>query len=263
MNPLFAIIAYSGVAVMVLAASLRRDAKRRRSDMATAILFSAFLGYGLLTMPILVAHAPTTADATLMNADHVLGLDIFAFARLMRPLLPLFPVVDWAYLLLPAMIGLAWVLEQNRIFRMAVLLGGLCCFAGYIPFPAVGPAHVNWQTGVAAATSARNCMPSMHFTWGLMIAWNARNKLLKPLFGFYLIMVAVATIWLGEHYFVDLLAAIPYTMLMQYAATRICRLSDEAFNKTRFENYPARLCSWVAACRVPRIASALQARRSR
>jgi len=61
---------------------------------------------------------------------------------------------------------------------------------------------------------ARNGFPSLHFGWAL-IMWLISLRFafwVKALFGALLIFNILATLGLGEHYFIDLLAAIPFVL---------------------------------------------------
>jgi hypothetical protein len=59
-------------------------------------------------------------------------------------------------------------------------------------------------------------MPSMHLGWALLLALNARSRWLAAALWAYAALIALATIGLGQHYVVDLIAAIPYTVTMQW-----------------------------------------------
>jgi membrane-associated phospholipid phosphatase len=63
-------------------------------------------------------------------------------------------------------------------------------------------------------------MPSMHLTWALLIAINARSLRLRIGLWIYAAAMVVATLALREHYLIDLIAAVPYTLGVQWAARR-------------------------------------------
>jgi membrane-associated phospholipid phosphatase len=116
------------------------------------------------------------------------------------------------YCLLFPVIILAWVTEQNGQLLRALLAGGIGCWFFYWLFPAIGPGWYDWLHPAAVAPAPRNCMPSMHMAWALLVAVNARHWGLKITFSIYAAMMAFATLGLGEHYFIDLLAAVPYAI---------------------------------------------------
>jgi hypothetical protein len=51
------------------------------------------------------------------------------------------------------------------------------------------------------------------------LALNARAKWLQVVLWSYVAVIATATIGLGEHYLVDLIAALPYTLGVQWLTT--------------------------------------------
>jgi hypothetical protein len=59
-------------------------------------------------------------------------------------------------------------------------------------------------------------MPSMHLTWSLLIALNARSLRLRVALWVYVALMAIATLALREHYLIDLIAAVPYTLAVQW-----------------------------------------------
>ena len=69
---------------------------------------------------------------------------------------------------------------------------------------------------ISGSLAARNGMPSMHFGWMLAssILWWQSGSFWwsRALFIIATILTAIATIYLGEHYVVDLIVAIPFTL---------------------------------------------------
>ncbi len=63
----------------------------------------------------------------------------------------------------------------------------------------------------------RNCMPSLHVTWALLVA-----LLVKDIKGWrwvgvlFALLTGLAAMWNGEHYFVDLVAALPFAYALYY-----------------------------------------------
>lgn len=58
----------------------------------------------------------------------------------------------------------------------------------------------------------------MHFAWAITIAWNVRNGFLRVGLWSYAAVTAVATLALRQHYLIDLIAALPYAVAVQWAA---------------------------------------------
>jgi len=136
------------------------------------------------------------------------------------------------------MMALAWVVEQNPATRWSCLLGGLLCFVLYASFPAVGPRHYDWAGQVAAPT-LRNCVRSMHLTRAMLIAWNARAMRFRVPLQIYAVLMAFATVAVGEHYLVDLLVAVPFTILIQWLTLWMMKAA------------PALNPSWLARPQIP------------
>lgn len=68
-------------------------------------------------------------------------------------------------------------------------------------------------------------MPSLHFSSALLILWYARKLPLgRWIAGAYLLLTAASTMGGGEHYFLDLVMALPYAAMIyrlgNYAAKR-------------------------------------------
>ena len=129
-------------------------------------------------------------------------------------------VLALVYAALPLMIGFAWSLEQDFLMRRAVVLAGCLCFVCYALFPAVGPGGFDWMLQ-AARFVPRNAMPSMHLTWALLIALNARRPRLRIGLWIYAALMALATLTLRQHYLVDLIAAVPFTFAIQWLAVHL------------------------------------------
>jgi membrane-associated phospholipid phosphatase len=128
----------------------------------------------------------------------------------------------------------AWTLEQGIILRRTVLIGGLACFVFYYAFPAVGPIWFNWSATSQLPSVPRNCFPSMHFAWALMLAWNMRNRWLRLGFSYYAALIAISTLVLRQHYVIDLIAAVPYAIAVQWVALAWDRRGFNAKTESEF-----------------------------
>jgi hypothetical protein len=108
---------------------------------------------------------------------------------------------------------------------------GIVGFALYHICPAAGPIHLFGNafpfhpppvSGVPMETvaipDARNAMPSLHVAWSLLMvysAWFFRSRLLRIYAIVCLILTAVATLGLGEHYAIDLIVSVPLSVAIQ------------------------------------------------
>jgi len=115
------------------------------------------------------------------------------------------------------------------------LLAGIGGWALYNLVPATGPGYVfkgsfPWRTLpysslhklllepiAVGAEIPRNAIPSLHMAWVVLLYWNSK-RLSRPLRIFlavYAALTVVATLGTGEHYFVDLVAAVPFALVVQ------------------------------------------------
>jgi hypothetical protein len=83
-----------------------------------------------------------------------------------------------------------------------------------------------------AVSGARNAFPSLHMCWALLVYWYSDGLSLRarlPLFVF-LVGTAFAILALGEHYFVDLIAAFPLAVMIEAG----CALQVPILDRRRF-----------------------------
>ena len=164
------------------------------------VLFTGFSSW-------IVTMTPVTLDSQLAALDH-------GIAPLVRTWttqhLPVYWLLCLVYDSLPfaAMLCAAFLRGKDR-WRLgyAIILGGLLVTPLYLLFPAVGPAHIG------DPNAPRNCMPSMHLTWALLL-WVNSKSWMKWLTGIYAALTAIATLATGEHYALDLLMALPFVWVI-------------------------------------------------
>lgn len=110
-------------------------------------------------------------------------------------------------------------------------LAGSLGFLVYFIFPVSGPIYIfghlyplhtptiyfSAVRPIYTLAAARNGMPSLHFTWALLLFINTTptRKKLRIIFGLYATLVSLSTMGLGEHYLTDLIAALPFISLIQ------------------------------------------------
>lgn len=205
--------------VMIAASARRKDAKQKYDDFITALGFVGFSIIATFLQELILTLVPHTMDASLLRIDRKLGFDALRLFGFMRWHHTLWAALQIPYLWLPVVMAIAWVWEQNYELRRAVLLGGVFCWLLYAAFPAAGPSY--FFTGVADH-APRNCMPSMHLSWALMLALYSRSWI-RTLLWMYAAVIAFATLALGEHYIIDLIAAVPYTWAISFISDRVFR----------------------------------------
>ncbi|MGH9498902.1 MAG: phosphatase PAP2 family protein [Terriglobales bacterium] len=115
------------------------------------------------------------------------------------------------------------------------LLAGLGGWALYNIVPATGPVYVftdsfPWRSlpyrslprlflELVPVNSdiPRNAIPSLHMAWVMLLYWNTKglSRGLRIFVAAYAVMTAVSTLGTGEHYFVDLVAGVPFALAVQ------------------------------------------------
>ncbi|HLW88646.1 MAG TPA: phosphatase PAP2 family protein [Terriglobales bacterium] len=115
------------------------------------------------------------------------------------------------------------------------LLAGLGGWALYNVVPATGPVYVfadsfPWRAlpykslprlflELVPVNSGipRNAIPSLHMAWAMLLFWNTkgRSRGLRIFLAVYAGMTVVSTLGTGEHYFVDLVAGVPFALAVQ------------------------------------------------
>jgi len=115
------------------------------------------------------------------------------------------------------------------------LLAGLGGWGLYNVVPATGPAYVfgmdfPWhflpykslhrlflEQIPVSGDIPRNAIPSLHMAWVLLLYWNTKGlaRSLRIFMAVYLALTVVSTLGTGEHYFVDLVAGIPFAFFVQ------------------------------------------------
>lgn len=261
-------------AFFALAVRLRGAASSERLLAATLIsAFVLILIYGAFAIALLrltAALHPRTFDAVAFNLDASLGFDpSIVFPLVVSAWPPLREVVTAAYILLPygcaALYGLQ--LAQPARAPVSILLAftvsGAAALFLYHACPITGPRYafgdfyyVWWTEGVSnelmtVRPAPRNGMPSMHFGWALLLWMNAAflgRRLPRTCFALLLGLTAIATLALGEHYLVDLVAAVPWMVAMQ--ALCATGLGWESAERRRALGWGAALLlAWIAAVR--------------
>jgi hypothetical protein len=123
--------------------------------------------------------------------------------------------------------------EKALPYFAALVLTGPMGILFYNFVPALGPAHLLRQNfpwhplpieqaarvflEPIALAGPRNAIPSLHMTWVLLAWWYSRGLSWweRGIALFYLIFVALATLGTGEHYFIDLVVAVPFALFIE------------------------------------------------
>lgn len=143
------------------------------------------------------------------------------------------------YIALPLPLALVYAEQLRRrkekalTVMLAFLVTGPVGVLFYNMLPACGPVHVfgaafPWHPLATAEAmrmnvapvllkGARNAIPSLHMTWVLLVWWNSRGlaRWVRAIALLFLIFTAMATVGTGEHYFIDLVVAFPFSLMVQ------------------------------------------------
>jgi hypothetical protein len=216
--------------ILALAPFIRKQ-KDKYPDICVAVGFSVFLM--LVSFPVILTTwlHPRTFDMLLYRADLRLGLDPFLFGRFVNSAPRFANILIFGYDAISFVFALAYVFERSPILLRTCIWAPLLAFIGYNLLPAVGPAHAfsgfPWGPplllGIPEATP-RNCFPSMHLGWAILIALNVRATWLRLGAWLYALLMVFATVGLGEHYFVDLIASVPFCFAVQWMVKRVSPL---------------------------------------
>ena len=212
----------------------------RRLGAGRALAAAAMLLIFSITVPhffrATVELAPRTYDGYLYAFECRWGTPIsFLMGRLFAACPPLYAVAAVTYYLLPCVMAGFCALQIARSgetgpnvmieFAIAAAAGWIL----YLQYPAVGPIFafpadfpaalpaVRLDLAQPPIEAPRNCMPSLHTAWALLILWSSRPFRLwvKLLAGTVLLLTLLATLGLGQHYFVDLVVALPFALAVR------------------------------------------------
>ena len=133
--------------------------------------------------------------------------------------------------------------ELMELLFGASLLG----YVFYTAFPATGPGYVfsgfpftfmtldqlrHFSPEAIPITMLfpRNAVPSLHFGWAVLMWWNCRSlpKLAQWIAGLFVLGTAFSAMAIGEHYFFDLIVALPFALMVQSLMIRTVKLTDPA-----------------------------------
>ena len=183
---------------------------------------------------------PKTFDVFLYSFDSSLRVQIsFLVGQFLLKNLWLRTASLAIYIALPLPLALVYAsqLRIKKEMALAVMiaflvtgpLGVLC----YNVMPACGPVHLfggafPWQPLSTADAmrlnvvpvviqGARNAIPSLHMTWVLLVWWNSRGlaRWIRAIAAVFVALTVLATLGTGEHYFIDLVVAFPFSLAVQ------------------------------------------------
>jgi hypothetical protein len=222
------------------------DFKKRSVAFGSGVACVLFLMFSTTPLLFSAAHTPNTFDLYLLQFDRSLGGDIsFWVGRMVQSSKLLLYPVAFAYggLAVDAALVVGSRLFEERSGRTNLLLvlgaAGAAGFLLYNLVPATGPRFVFPEfpqklSGPITprlipvdAVAMRNAVPSLHFSWALVLLWMARpaRAWIRWSAWAFVILTFVATMGLGQHYFVDLIVALPFTIAAIAGSERNYRIA--------------------------------------
>ena len=205
-----------------------------------AILFVASEWTASSLLDITEKLHPKTFDLFLYSFDSSLRVQIsFLTGQFLLKNLWLRTASLAIYISLPLPLALVYAsqLRRQKGKALAVMIAflatgpiGVLC---YNMLPACGPVHLfgaafPWSPLSSADAmqlnivpvimeGARNAIPSLHMSWVLLVWWNSRglSRWVRVVAMIYVALTVLATLGTGEHYFIDLVLAFPFSLAVQ------------------------------------------------
>lgn len=220
--------------------------KRRSTAFSSGLACLLFLMFSTVPLILTARYTPLTFDLYLFEFDRALGADIsFWTGRIVRSSKPLLYAAAFAYgglgLDVAIVVG-SQMFERKRNLLLVLGAAGAVGCVLYTVVPATGPLFVFSdfprhlppavvpQLVSVDAIAMRNAVPSLHFTWTLLLYWMAgqRQAWVRWTAAAFLVLTFIATLALGQHYFVDLVVALPFTMVFIGLSERSYRVAAVA-----------------------------------
>jgi hypothetical protein len=226
---------------------------RRQTFYAGAVLpaCSLLIGY---TAPLTIWLCRRTYDSFLLAFDGSLGTQpSFVLGRFLPWGSTYWGLTTVAYYALPFAVSVLYAShlasdragERQPVALLGLFLSMMVVGAAlYTIYPAVGPKHAFAQLypmnapplkqivlqPMTVPDDPRNCMPSLHLAGALAVWWNSRPcpRWGRTLAALLLCATIFSTLALGEHYLVDLVVAVPFTLVLQAAWTVSVPLTERS-----------------------------------
>jgi len=143
------------------------------------------------------------------------------------------------YIALPLPLALVYAAQLRRrrenavAVMLAFLVTGPVGVLFYNMLPACGPVHVfgaafpfhppsiadvmHMNVAPVLLKGERNAIPSLHMAWVLLVWWNSRGlaRWVRAIALVFVVLTVMATLGTGEHYFIDLVVAFPFSLMVQ------------------------------------------------
>lgn len=242
---LMASFAFAGLSSLAVLGARTIWARNRERKLLLYALLPAVASLASEYLSPILMHAtealhPKTLDLYLYSFDCSLRIQFSFLAG------QIFARHEWLgfagtvfYIALPLPLALVYAanlrLKGPEAFpvMLAFLATGPIGILYYNLVPATGPIHIFGQNfpwhplsmpqamnlilETLAVKGPRNAIPSLHMTWVLLIWWNSRRlaRWIRLVALAFVIFTVLATLGIGEHYFVDLVVAFPFALMVQ------------------------------------------------
>lgn len=227
-----------GVVALLLAGREYVRARNEQNELllSEVAMFPALLLAAALPLELTVTLHPTTLDGRAFLLDQTLfgGQPAWAVGRLFAASKATLVFEALVYVYLPVAAAGVYVLERRAgrksDLQVAFLVVGIIGIMALHLAPIAGPnafrplyprsfppTDVALQSLYIAGTRWRNCIPSMHTTWALLVYWHARQFGARGrAFGLaWLGTTIIAMLGLGEHFLVDVAVSTPFAVAMR------------------------------------------------
>ncbi|HXM11795.1 MAG TPA: phosphatase PAP2 family protein [Terriglobales bacterium] len=239
---IFSFLGLSSLAVLGTRTIWARDRDRTLFLCAffPAVLFAASEYMASTLLDYTEALHPKTFDLYLYSFDCSLRVQFsFLVGQIFSQHLWFRFVALLFYIALPLPLALVYAAQLRRRstaalpVMLAFLVTGPLGVLFYNLVPATGPVHIfgpgfPWHPlstsqvrdlvlQTIPVKGARNAIPSLHMAWVLLIWWNSKglSRWVRGIALAFVIFTFLATLGIGEHYFVDLVVAFPFALMVQ------------------------------------------------
>lgn len=213
------------------------DRKRTEWLLAVACLSIPLFATAEAIANFISRFRPLKLDEFIYVIDRSFGQPSFVLGRLVVHHVTLHAIVSVTYGLLPIMLVTVfavhlWVRSERDALQVLKIFAVnlLAAVPLYLLFPVCGPAFafpqfpfvgLHGAPQLLALAAAPNGVPSVHTSSALLILWLLRPwRLGRVVGGVFLALTVFATLGSGQHYFFDLLCAVPYATAVVFVCTR-------------------------------------------
>jgi len=233
--------------LLVAAVQATRSADEARIEWLSIFLpgaiLATFVGVSTFFLGLTALLHPIVYDASVYAADDFFGRQpSFVVGRIFAEASYLETACRITYSNLPLAVAFVYGARRRRgtgpgdDILLSFVAVGFFGFVLYHLYPVVGPVFFFGNRFPNAALALpdprqgylmpipvpRNCMPSLHTAWALLLYWHARplRRYARVIAAAWLGLTVVATLGFGYHYAMDLVVAVPFTMAISASFTR-------------------------------------------